>query len=104
VNDRPPAPVVVTQHHAETGRHRFGLPSALLFLVAVGLILIGVVYFTESSAHLPTFLPGHYEAWHGPGHVAQAHKHHIGLGLLSFGLGVLAIMSALYVAESELDE
>ena len=100
--DRDRAPVVVTQRE-QVGR-RFGALSVLLFLVAAALIVLGFVYFTKSSAHLPSFLPGHYERSHAPGHVAQAHKHHVRLGLLSLGLAVLAVMSAFYVAESDLDE
>jgi hypothetical protein len=66
----------------------------LLVAVAVAFIVIGFVYFTKTSAQLPSFLPGHYERSHAAGHVAQAHKHHIKLGLLAFGLAALSLIEA----------
>lgn len=75
--------------------------SLLLLAVAVGLVVLGLVYFTTTSAHLPAFLPGHYERFRGAGHVAQARKHHVKLGLLSFGLALAAAVAAWYAAAPE---
>lgn len=66
----------------------------LFLVVAVAFIVIGFVYFTKSSAQLPSFLPGHYEQSHAAGHLTQAHKHHIKLGLLAFGLAALSLVEA----------
>jgi hypothetical protein len=75
--------------------------SIVFLLGSVALIFIGLVYFTTTSAHLPTFLPGHYESSHAAGHVAQAKKHHVKLGLMSFGLALAATVAAWFVARPE---
>ena len=69
-----------------TGRSRVSAWSVVFLVVAVALLAIGFVYFTTTSARLPAFLPGHYERSRLPGLIAQARKHHLRLGLLSFGL------------------
>jgi H+/Cl- antiporter ClcA len=88
----------------EGERSRITAFSVVLLLVALGLVVVGFIYFTRTSTHLPTFLPGHYEPNHAPGHVAQAHKHHVKLGLLAFGLALLAVIASWYVSEPEAGE
>lgn len=75
--------------------------SVVLLAVAAALVVIGLLYFTRTSAHLPTFLPGHYERSSVPGHVAQARKHHVRLGLVAFGLALVAVVAAAYAAQPE---
>ena len=75
--------------------------SVALLVLALALVVIGLVYFTQSSAHLPAFLPGHYERSNLPGHVAQARKHHVRLGLVSFGLAFAAVVAAWFAATPE---
>jgi hypothetical protein len=72
-----------------------------LAAIAVGLVVLGFVYFVTKSADLPHYLPGHYEPSSVPGHVAQARKHHVGLGLLCFALAVLAFITAWLTAATE---
>ena len=77
--------------------------SVLFFAAAVALVVIGFVYFTKTSVQLPSVLPGHFEPSHAAGHVAQAHKHHVKLGLLSFGLAVLGLIAAVWYADADDD-
>ena len=73
--------------------------SALTFIgLAVVLAVVGFVYFTTTSADLPSFLPGHFEASHAAGQVAQARKHHVKLGVASFALAICALAAAWYSA------
>ena len=73
--------------------------SVLFLAVAFAFVVIGLVYFMRTSVQLPSFLPGHYERSHGAAHVAQAHKHHIKLGLLAFGLAALSLIEAGWFAD-----
>lgn len=59
--------------------------TALLALLGVVLIVVAVVYFTSTAAHLPAFFPGH-----------QAHSthHHTKHGLAALIVGVLALVGA----------
>jgi hypothetical protein len=91
------APVVRTA--TRPGQRVSGL-SVVFFAVAVAFIVIGFVYFTRTSVQLPSFLPGHYERSHAAGHVAEAHKHHIKLGLLAFGLAALSLIEAGWYADA----
>ena len=91
------APVVRTT--TRSGPRVSGL-SLLFFAVAVAFIVIGFVYFTRASAQLPSFLPGHYEPSHAAGRVAQAHKHHIKLGLLACGFAALSLIEAAWFADA----
>jgi hypothetical protein len=75
--------------------------AGLLVLIAIGLIILGFVYFTRTSAQLPSYLPGHYERSRLPGHVAQAHKHHLKLGVLCFALAVVSFVCAWFVAAED---
>jgi hypothetical protein len=83
---------------------RISPAAGLLVVVAIGFVVLGFVYFTRTSAHLPSYLPGHYEPSRLPGHVAQARKHHWKLGVLCFALAVVAIASASFVAAEDASE
>jgi hypothetical protein len=80
---------------------RFSSLSVVLLLVAIGLAILGVVYFIETSAHLPAYLPGHYEPSRAAGHIAQARKHHVKLGALCFALAIVAVITAWFTAATE---
>lgn len=51
-----------------------------LILLGAVLVIVGVVYFVDTAAHLPSFFPGHQ---------AGETKHHIKHGLLALVLGVV---------------
>jgi hypothetical protein len=61
--------------------------AVTLVLIIAGLALagLGAVYFTETAAQLPAFLPGHQ--------AGSAH-HHLKHGLAAFGLALLAWIGA----------
>ncbi len=56
-----------------------------LFLLAILLVVIGVVYFTKTAADLPSFFPGH---------AAGSTRHHVKHGLVAFTLAVVALVAA----------
>jgi amino acid permease len=64
---------------------QFRPATALLVLVAIGCIVVGVIYLTTAADKLPSLLPGH-----------QAHvtRHHTKHGIAMFGLAVLALVGA----------
>jgi uncharacterized membrane protein len=70
----------------------------LFGLLAIALTVVGIVYLTTTSVHLPSYLPGHFERAHAAGQLAQAHKHHVKLGIASFVLAALALVAAWYSA------
>ena len=59
--------------------------TAALIILGLALAAVGVVYFTQTAAHLPSFFPGHQ--------AGSAH-HHIKHGLAGFGLAVLCFLGA----------
>ena len=80
---------------------RFSASAAVFALLAVALTVVGVVYLTTTAVHLPSYLPGHFEGAHTAGHLAQANKHHVKLGFLSFVLAMGALAAAWYSAVPE---
>lgn len=56
-----------------------------LIVVGVVFTVIGIVYFVDSAAHLPSFFPGHQ---------AGDTKHHVKHGLLAIVLAVLCWVGA----------
>ena len=56
-----------------------------LIIVGVVFAVIGIVYFVDSAAHLPSFFPGHQ---------AGDTKHHVKHGLLAIVLAVLCWVGA----------
>lgn len=60
----------------------------LLGLLGVVLIIIAVVYFTETAHQLPSFFPGHESGKNGTLH------HHTKHGILALVLGILALIGA----------
>lgn len=60
----------------------------LLGLLGVVLIVIAVVYFTETAHQLPSFFPGHEASQAG------VHHHHTKHGILALVLGVISLIGA----------
>jgi hypothetical protein len=60
--------------------------TALLALLGVVLIIVAIVYFTETAEHLPSFFLGH-ESNH-------FHHHHTKHGIAALVVGVLALIGA----------
>jgi hypothetical protein len=66
--------------------------TVLLVLVAVTLVVVGVVYFMETAAQLPSFFPGHD---------AHSTTHHIKHGMAMIMLAVLALGGAWFTTAPE---
>jgi amino acid permease len=64
---------------------QFRPATALLVLLAIGFIVLGVIYLTTAADKLPSLMPGH-----------QAHitRHHTKHGIAMFGLAVLVLVGA----------
>jgi hypothetical protein len=56
--------------------------TVLLFVGAIALAAVGVLYLTDTAAHLPSFFPGH---------AAGSTKHHYKHGLAALTLAILAL-------------
>lgn len=63
--------------------------TALLFLAAVVLAVIGIVYFVEPAHSLPGFFPGHVS-----GTAKDAGHHHTKHGLAAIIAAVVALAAA----------
>jgi amino acid permease len=59
--------------------------TAMCLLAAVAFVVVGVVYFTQTAASLPSFVPGHQ--------AGSAH-HHVKHGIAMIGLACLALVGA----------
>ena len=59
--------------------------TAALILLGIAFAAVGVVYETQTAAHLPSLLPGHQ---------AGSAVHHIKHGLAAFALALLAWIGA----------
>lgn len=59
--------------------------TAACLLAAVAFVVIGIVYFTQTAAQLPSFVPGHQ--------AGSAH-HHVKHGIAMLGLACLAGVGA----------
>ena len=59
--------------------------TAALTILGIALAVAGVLYVTQTAAHLPSLLPGHQ--------AGSAH-HHIKHALAAFGLALLAWIGA----------
>jgi len=59
--------------------------TALLVVLGIALIVIGVVYLTQTASQLPSFFPGHQ---------AGSSHHHAKHGVAALILGVLALLGA----------
>ena len=59
--------------------------TALLVVLGIALIVIGVVYLTQTANQLPSFFPGHQ---------AGSSHHHAKHGVAALILGVLAFLGA----------
>jgi hypothetical protein len=60
--------------------------TALLALLGVLLIIVAIVYFTETAEQLPSFFPGHESN--------AFHHHHTKHGIAALVVGVLALIGA----------
>jgi len=59
--------------------------TIVLFIVAIVCLVAGVVYFIDTAAHLPGFMPGH---------AARSAKHHVKHGLAFLTLAMVAFVGA----------
>jgi len=59
--------------------------TIVLVLVAIVGIVSGVLYFTDTAAHLPSFMPGH---------TAHSTKHHLKHGIATIGVAIVALAGA----------
>jgi NADH:ubiquinone oxidoreductase subunit 5 (subunit L)/multisubunit Na+/H+ antiporter MnhA subunit len=59
--------------------------TAALVVLAIALIIVGIVYLTDTAAQLPSFFPGHK---------AGAKRHHDKHGILAIVLAVIALVGA----------
>ena len=59
--------------------------TIILLLVAIVALVAGVLYFTETAAHLPSFMPGH---------ATHSAKHHLKHGLAAITLAIVALAGA----------
>ena len=66
--------------------------TVLLFLGAAVLVVVGVLYLTDTAAHLPSFFPGH---------TAGSTKHHYKHGLAALTLAILALGAAWFTTAPE---
>ena len=63
--------------------------SVLLAVLGVVLIVISIVYFSETAGNLPSFFPGHVAA-----HAAGAAHKHTKHGIAALLVGLAAIVGA----------
>jgi hypothetical protein len=66
--------------------------TVLLLAGAILLVVVGVLYLTDTAAHLPSFFPGH---------AAGSTKHHYKHGLAALTLAILAIGAAWFTTAPE---
>ncbi len=59
--------------------------TIVLFAVAIVCLVGGVVYFIDTAAHLPGFMPGH---------AAHSAQHHVKHGLALLTLAIVAFVGA----------
>jgi amino acid permease len=67
------------------------LTIGLLVLAAV-LIVVGVIYMTNTAANLPAFFPGH---------LAHSPHHHTKHGLAAFTLAIVVLIAAWFTTSPE---
>ena len=66
--------------------------TVLLFVGAIVLAVVGVLYITDTAAHLPSFFPGH---------TAGSTTHHYKHGFAALTLAILAIGAAWFTTAPE---
>ncbi|MDQ6613805.1 MAG: hypothetical protein M3083_03385 [Actinomycetota bacterium] len=59
--------------------------TGICLVAAVVLVILAIVYFTQTAAALPSFFPGHQ---------AGSVHHHVKHGIAMLGLACLAIIAA----------
>jgi predicted phage tail protein len=70
---------------ADSTRITPGYVTAALAAVGIALIVVGIVYFVEPAASLPSFFPGH---------LAGSKHHHTTHGIAALIVGALAIVGS----------
>jgi hypothetical protein len=68
-----------------SSKTKFGPLTGVLLLVAVVLVVIAILYFTQTANGLPSFFPGHT--------AGSTHKH-VKHGIAALGLACLAAIGA----------
>ncbi len=68
-----------------TSRTKFRPLTGVLLLVAIVLVVVAVMYFTQTANALPGFFPGH---------AAGSTHHHVKHGVAAIGLACLAAIGA----------
>jgi hypothetical protein len=66
-------------------RNAPALVTALLVILGIALIVVGVLYLSQTANQLPSFLPGHQ---------AGSSHHHAKHGVAALILGILALLGA----------
>lgn len=59
--------------------------TVLLVLLGIALIVVGIVYFTQTAGNLPSFFPGHQ---------AGSSHHHTKHGIAAIVVGLVAFAGA----------
>ena len=59
--------------------------TVVLVILAIVCIIAGIVYFTETAANLPGFMPGH---------LAHSAKHHYKHGVAAITVAIVALAAA----------
>jgi hypothetical protein len=70
---------------AASARNTPAYVTALLALLGAVLIVVGIIYFAQPAASLPSFFPGHQTG---------SNHHHTTHGLAALIIGVLALAGA----------
>ena len=68
------------------------LLTVLLFVAALALTIVGVLYIADTAAHLPSFFPGH---------TARDTKHHYKHGFVALTLAIVGYVAAWFTTNPE---
>lgn len=88
-------------------RFRINPFSIVLIVIAVALLVVGIIYLTQTANHLPGFVPGKPSARLLKRPLCDALKtkkpcytprHYTKRGIAGVGLGVVALVAAFYVS------
>ena len=69
--------------------------TVVLAVVAVGFVVLSIVYFTTPAHSLPTFFPGHE---------AHATRHHVKHGIAMVALAAVVLIAAWFTTAPKHDE
>ena len=88
-------------------RFRINPLSILLIVVAVAFLVVGIIYLTQTTNHLPSFIPGKPSAKLLKRPICNAGKtnkpcftprHYTKRGIAGIGVGVVALVAAFYLS------